>query len=342
MGRKPTLRDIASAASVSKSTVSLVLQNSPKVAPETRARVREILDRFNYFPNASAKNLVRGKTRIIGLATRFFRHEFIEQSYFGELLGGLLDVFGGLNYHLMLYNMNMPFELNTDGIIFVGVNIDDPFCQDVRRAPIPIVFANRRAANSDINYVTTDFVGGGIIATRHLLELGHRHIAYISGPTEHPPQADRLRGYRMALDAAGVRVDDNLIVIEPAGGEQCGYHATEFLTTLSPPPTAIFVATQDMALGVLRCLKDKGWKIPDDISIVCFDDSKTFSEIDPPLTVIRQPSHEIGVRCAQMMVRLIEGGKVSDNQMLLPAELVVRKSCERREGGARSSYSLFD
>jgi len=326
--RRPTLRDIASAAGVSKSTVSLVLHESPKVSPETRAKVHRILKEYNYLPNVSAKNLAKGKTWTIGLVTKFFHHEYLEYSYFGEILGGILDVLSGMGYNLMLYNLSASFNLMVDGLILVSIDTDSYLSEKIYRLDIPTIFVNRQ--NSAVNYVTTDFLGGGMIGTKYLLDLGHDRIGFISGPLENIPAIDRLKGYKMALTSRNIKIDEELIIIVPFYNDRAGYSAIEFLMNLKNPPTAIFISSHNMALGVLQYLKEQGYKIPNDISILCFDDDRSFSITEPPLTVLRQNGYEIGLRTAQSIIRLVEGNASDRVQIVLPAELVVRGSCGRR------------
>ncbi|MBC7320339.1 LacI family DNA-binding transcriptional regulator, partial [bacterium] len=223
--KRPTLKDIALAAGVSKSTVSLVLHDSLKVSPETRAKVYRILKEYNYLPNANAKSLAKGKTWTIGLVTKFFRHEYIEYSYFGEILGGILDVLDRMGYNLMLYNLDTPFNLTVDGLILISIDTYSPFSEKVHKLNIPTIFVNRQSP--DVNYVTTDFFGGCITGINYLLDLGHKQIGFISGPLDHSPAIDRLNGYKMALISKGIQINDKLIFISSSYGDTAGYLAAE-------------------------------------------------------------------------------------------------------------------
>lgn len=233
-----------------------------------------------------------------------------------------------------MYNIHIPVELNVDGLILIGINIEDAFYEKISRLDIPIIFVNRH--HPSVNYVTTDFFAGGTMATKYLINLGHKKIGFVSSPIDHPPTLEILEGYKNALILEGIEVSDELIQIESTYGDIAGYRAAESLMRLPSPPTAIFVSSHTMVLGVLRYLREHNYKVPEDIAIVGFDDDKSFSLVEPPITVIKQRSYDIGVTCAQSLVSLIENNKSSITQITLSPELLIRKSC----GGGDSRGSI--
>lgn len=231
---KPTIRDVARSAGVSKSTVSLVLRGSDKVASKTRRKVLAAVKAVGYVANAAAKSLVTRSSALIGLGVMLFEHSLVDKVYFSSIVATLLDVLRANGYHLMLYNVHAPFELFVDGMVFLGVDLDHPFAQAVRSAGVPYVFINRRTADSTVPFVSQDFRQGAVMATEHLLKLGHRQIGFMSGDPRQFPHMERLLGYRQALQTAGL--EDEAIALKLDLSSKGGYLGAKNLLERPNPP----------------------------------------------------------------------------------------------------------
>ncbi len=172
-----------------------------KVAAKTRERVWEAFDRLGYVPNAAARTLAQGRTGVIGLATVNFNQKLTERIYFSGIVGVLLEVLAERQYHLMIYNATVPLQLAVDGMLFLSVNTDHRLVGEVRRAALPYAFLNRTTDESDVPFVSHDFVAGGRMAAEHLIKLGHREIAAMTWRAGVPPHRDRLAGFSEAIQS---------------------------------------------------------------------------------------------------------------------------------------------
>lgn len=325
---KVTIRDVAKVAGVSKSTVSLVLQESPKVAERTRKLVWQALKETGYVPNAAARTLAAGKTRVIGLATVNFNHKLTERIYFSGIVGALLESLAEKQYHLMIYNAALSFQLLVDGMLFLGLNPDHQLVDDVERARLPFAFLNRRG-NSQTPYISQDFSYGAELATQHLAELGHRRIGILTGRLSIPPHRERQLGYERVMREYG---DAQPIIAERHDlTPRDGYLGTQELLASSPRPSAIFVSNYELLPGLLEYCRNHGVSVPHDLSVVCYDDPWAVAAMDPPITAVRSASESIGRLGAELIVDMVEGRKPSTTQLLVQPELVIRESTRAQE-----------
>jgi len=330
--RQVTLLDVARLAGVSTATVSRALEKPQSVAQTTRARVMKAVVGCGYTPNIVARNLRRQETRLITILLADVTNPF-----FNEIVRGIEQVARENGYSVLLADSeNDPGQENaygnllatkrTDGMILLNgrlpVGLQLPAETSVEA---PIVVACEYLPNIDLPTVQIDNVAAAKQATEHLLQLGHRRIGFITGPVWNVLSRDRLYGYRDAILEGGLAFDQALVV----NGDfsiRSGIGATESLINLPSPPTAIFASNDEMAFGVIRAARDAALRVPEDISVVGFDDIRFAAFVDPPLTTVRQPGQEIGRRAMVHLIKILSGERVADRRILLPTELIVRGS----------------
>lgn len=332
-----TLEQIAELAGVSRSTVSRVINDHPNVRPEVRERVWQVIRQVGYQPHAAARSLVTNRTQIIGLIIPQAVTTIFTDPFFPLLIRGIADECNAHHYHLMLSLFSDPTEQEglyqrvlrggyLDGVIVASTTLDDPLIPRLLRDQVAFVSVGRYP-DERVNYVDVDNVNGARMATEHLLRLGHRHIATVTGPLGMMAGHDRLEGYRQALEARGVSVDEELIA--PGDFTEDGGRAA-MRRLLDHNPTAVFVASDTMAVGAMKAIKEAGLRVPEDIAVVSFDDLPVASIVEPPLTTVRQPIQRLGSTAVDILLNLIEHQGEGTQKVILPTELVVRASCGSR------------
>jgi LacI family transcriptional regulator len=326
-----TLDLIAREAGVSPSTVSRILNGTAKVSDGKRQVVESTIARFNFQPNLMARSLALGQTYTIGVLT-----QFIESPFYGEALRGIEDALAGSPYSPLFVSghwnlkkeearMRLLQARRVDGVIILTGRLpDQQLLKYAQRMPI-VVTGRNLAAPRLASFALDDFTGA-CDATRHLLELGHTRIAFISGPDDHPDAIERLRGYQSALLEAGVDLVPEL-VMRADFTESGGMLAMHQLLASRTSFTAVFAANDQMAYGARLALYRRNIRVPEDISLVGYDDLPNSMYSMPPLTSVRQPVYEIGRLAAQAMLKLI-AGEAADIAAP-PLELVVRESTRR-------------
>lgn len=331
-----TLEEVARIAGTSRSTVSRVINNDPKVSEEVRARVKRVISDTGYRPNASARNLAGKSTGVISLLVPRSPVETFNDPFYGPLLKGLGSACNERDYGLMLLVLDKPEPHiqrrllnthNTDGFILALSLINhNPYIPYLTERNIPFVSIGRHPYFTRINYVDLDNIGAAAEAVRHMTRLGLRRIATITGSLEVISGIDRRDGYLKALKEAGIEPDPNLI-IEGGFTSQQSYEAMRQLLPLKPE--GVFVASDTMAVGAYRAIHEAGLRVPDDISVVGFDDSEQASHMVPPLTTVRQPIAEMGAVAAEILLDIISDSAKQPVQRVLPSQLVARRSCGR-------------
>jgi LacI family transcriptional regulator len=337
-----TLEQIAELAGVSRSTVSRVINERPNVREEVRKHVLRVIHETGYEPHAAARSLVTRRTHIIGIIIPAAVTTIFTDPFFPLLLSGVTETCNAHNYHLMLSLFNGHVDQKEmyrravrngylDGVIMSSTQLDDPLVPQLFLDRVPFVLVGR-SPDERVNYVDVDNVGAARMAVEHLIRLGHQRIATITGPLNTAPGQDRLAGYRQALEAHQLLTSENLIV-EGGFSEGSGSTATQRLLSVSP--TAIFVASDMMAIGALKAIRQAGLRIPDDIALVGFDDVPIATAIEPALTTVRQNIGRLGSMAADLLLNLVENPpdeRTSAHRIVLPAELVVRDSCGALRG----------
>ncbi|MBC7248696.1 MAG: LacI family DNA-binding transcriptional regulator [Anaerolineae bacterium] len=334
----PTLEEVAQIAGVSRSTVSRVINNHPNVRAETRERVWQAIQECGYQPHAVARSLVTNRTRIVGMVIPETVTTLFTDPFFPLLLQGATEACNTHHYQLLLSLFNDPTGQEktyqrvmrsgyVDGVIVASASLQDPVIPSLLRDGIPFVSVGRHP-DEQINYVDVDNVNGARMAVEHLIQLGHRRIGTITGPLDMISGQDRLRGYRQALAAHDLPIEEELIV-EGDFRESGGVAGMQRL--LSASPSAVFVASDIMALGALKALRQENLRVPQDISLVGFDDIPLASALEPPLTTVRQPVRRMGALAVEMLLDLIEHPGAGPRRIVLPTQLVIRKSCREKE-----------
>lgn len=340
-----TIYDVAKVAGVGISTVSRVLNENANVREETRKRVLEAIAALGYKPNISARNLSRAHVLTVGVVLSYLTSPFQV-----TVLHGIERFLAQAGMDLTIFSMDSPKRRETllenlshgrrcDGLIVISFSPQERFLQRFQRYHIPVVIADFWDAS--LPSVFVDNVEGGYLATRHLLQLGHTRIGYILDHSEPPngvggnePGADRLRGYQQALAEAGIAYEPSLVAESGLHSRERGAAAAEILLRRQERPTAIFAASDMIALGVMESARRRGLRIPEDLAIVGFDDIELASFAG--LTTVRQPMQEMGRQAAEIVTRLMQGDQIRRTSRQLPVELIVRESCgatARKEGG---------
>jgi len=348
-GRKPTSHDVARLAGVSRTTVSLVLNDVPDthITAETRQRVLEAARELNYYPDVTARRLASGRTRTIALVW----HRGPDRTYRDAFLPGLLQGMASAARHYGHYVLFRPIEpdepadgyvelargRHADGLILSGPRSDDDHLLKLHAEGYPLVL-HGQLPGTDIPSVDIDNVRGAMMAVEHLLTLGHRRIATITNaPLAYTASAQRLAGYRQALQNAGLPYDEALVEYGNFD-EESGHAAMARLLASRAQPTALFAASDMVAMGALRALREARLRVPEDIAVVSFDDIAAARFITPALTTVHVPTFGLGWSVAELLIQIIGDEAPRQSQVLLDTELVVRESCgaELRRPATRS------
>ncbi|MBM4428421.1 MAG: LacI family transcriptional regulator [Chloroflexi bacterium] len=329
-----TIREVAKKAGVSPTSVSHVVNNTRFVSEDVRERVQAAMRELNYRPNALARSLRRGETHTLGLilpdsANPFFAEvgHAIESAAF--LLGYSVILCNTDNDEVKEYLYTEVLEnKQLDGIIFVGAGEDRESISELVKNGLPLVVVDRDMGNLGLDTVTTENYQGGYLATQHLLSLGHQIIGCITGPSNITPSADRVTGYRSALQQAGFPVEESLLVRGDFHAPS-GHSAALQLLQLTPRPTAIFVCNDMMAIGALRAASQLGLRVPEDVAIIGFDDIELASYISPSLTTVAQPKLEMGQLAVKLLFERMGDPSLPPRHTVLATTLVVRESSMR-------------
>jgi len=333
----PTLEDVARLAGVSRSTVSRVINDHPSVRSETRERVWQAIHRSSYQPHAVARSLVTRRTQIIGMVIPETVTTLFTAPFFPLLLRGDTEACNAHHYQLLLTLFNDPAGQEEiyqrtlrngylDGVIVASASQDDPLIPDLLHDRVPFVSVGRHP-NERVHYVDVDNVGGARMAVEHLIRLGHRRIATITGPLDMSAGQDRLEGYRQALQAHHVPVEERLIV---EGDFTEGRGMVGMQQLLPASPSAVFAASDMMAIGALKALRQAGRQVPQDIALIGFDDIPAASVIEPALTTVRQPIERMGSMAVEVLLSVLDGASGEEapaHRIIFPPELAIRASC---------------
>jgi LacI family transcriptional regulator len=331
-----TIEDIARMASVSRSTVSRVLNDHPSVRPNVRDRVWGVIKEYGYAPQAAARHLVTQRTQLIGVLfprnTEYLLANPIFASY-GQGIGQMCAQRGYLAMlSLGLHDMEerMLFDMlrsrHFDGVVLISSESHDPLPFFLKEAHIPYTRIGHDPEGDDEAFVDVDDVAAAYKAVKHLTSLGHQRIAIIKGPGAEVCIPKRYSGYKMALQEAGLAVDPSLVG-EGDWLHTSGKEVMQHFLQLANPPTAVFACNDMMAAGALHAIYEQGLRVPEDIAVVGFDDVPQTKVIIPALTTIRQPSEEMGSRATEMLIDQLEGKDGQPRQVIFSTTLVVRQSC---------------
>ncbi len=324
------IREIARLSGVSVATVSRVLNDSANVSEDVRERVLGHARRLDYVPSAAARTLVGGRSQLIGVVVNTGSgHPDLKHPFFQDVLVALKDELGAHDYDLLLASkqsfLRSALEHRVDGLVLMGVDRNADEVGTVLERQIPTVFVDLQLRGERAGYVTSDNVMGGRLAVEHLAALGHTRIATITGLAHTTPGGDRLRGYRDGLRVHGLPERPEY-VREGDFYPDSGSVQMQALLALPGPPTAVFAASDDMAMGALSAIAQARLSVPGDVSLVGFDDDEVAPLLRPPLTTVRQNKPALGAAAGAALIQLIESEDATPPELVLPVELVVRES----------------
>jgi LacI family transcriptional regulator len=340
-----TIRDVAREAGVSVATVSRVLNDSGPVRDETRQRIEDVARRLRYAPNSAARSLSTRKTRTIGVLLPDLYGEF-----FSEVIRGIDQVVQAAGWHLLVSSSHNEWSAieaalrvmrgRVDGLLMMSPDLDAKALAANLPEQLPVVLLNCEVDDRTYDSVNIDNFAGACAVASHVVALGHRRIGLITGPPRNHDARERLRGSLAVLEAAGIAPAEALRVVGDFS-ERSGYDAMLRLLDASVPPTAVIAANDSMAIGALGALRERGVRVPADMTVVGFDDIPIGRYVTPPLTTVRVTIPALGERATRRLFEVMKSnGRQERVQELLPTELVVRSSCaaiEAADGSATTS-----
>jgi DNA-binding LacI/PurR family transcriptional regulator len=331
-----TMKDVARMAGVSSATVSLALAGDSRVNVKTRQLVIEAANRLNYVPNEIGRSLRSKKTETIALVIPHTSQHVFSHPYFLKLLEGITEVLDRYNYNLLL--STTPSEKDeqaayekvlrnrrADGVIISSASIADRNLLRLIDSGFPVVYLGPWYHN-DVITVERDDIVGAFAATDHLLNLGRERIVHITGPLDHQAGRDRLEGYRRAFQKRGMKVHEDLI-IEKDFSLEAGYQAISELLDRKAAFDGLFASNDLMAIGALKRLLEAGIHVPNDVSVVGFDDIDMASIFHPTLTTVYQPMKQMGIIATEKLIAVLHGQTDVDKKTILQTQLIVRESC---------------
>lgn len=330
-----TIKDIAKAAGVSVTTVSRALNGYSDVNEKTRQKISRIAKELNYSPNTLARGLVMKKSKTIGMLVSGMDRASSKDNFTFEVLSGVNECISERDYDLVLFSTTttkqrektysqLCRERRVDGAILQGMKIDDPYLKEVVESDIPCMLIDIPIESNSVGYVTTDNVLGAKRAVRHLIGLGHTKIALINGHNQAYVSKQRLKGYMEALMEAKLQVNDDWIVSGDFTEEKAEI-VTEKLLKEHPEITAVFCASDLMALGAMKSAKAAGIHVPEHLSVIGYDNILLAAYSNPALTTISQNKFELGYQAANSLIDMLEGNSRS-NVVTLATDLVIRES----------------
>lgn len=335
MTSRLNLEEIGRRAGVSRSTVSRVVNGEPNVSPEAKARVEAVIEATGYRPHAAARSLASNRTGVVGLVIPSAVETLFDDPYFGRLILGISRAtnLAGTTLSLFLFREAadeaaiLSRVVNpglVDGVIVTATQMGDPVIDGLLEAGMPFVVVGRHEGRRPVFSVDADNRGGARAAALHLAGLGRRRIGMITPPSNSTAGVDRRAGFLEGVADAGLVLDHGLLR-EGDWSEESGRSA---MTDLLPSrPDALFIASDRMAVGALRAIREAGLRCPDDIAIVSFDGLIPPSQTVPQLTSVTQPVTEVGARAAELLRSVIHADVTTPQQIVFPTELIVRESC---------------
>lgn len=325
-----TIYDVAREANVSMATVSRVVNGNQNVKPATRKKVLKVIEELGYRPNAVARGLASKKTTTVGVII-----PDISNSMYAELARGIEDIATMYRYNIILsnsdQNQNKELQLletmlgkQVDGIVFMSDVISTELLYEMERSPTPIVLAGSIDETNAVASVNIDYYGAAYEAVKKLIDNGHKKIAFVSGPLSSKINKDyKLKAYTEALLDAGIDYDEKLVV-------ECNNsydEGMEAVSVLQPyEPTAYFVSNDEMSIGVIHALEESGKKVPEDVEIISYENSKLARMARPMLTSIAFPLYDIGAVSMRLLTKYMNEEEIEEKQVILPYRIEERQS----------------
>jgi len=330
-----TIKDVAKEAKVSIATVSLVVNNHPRISSETSSRVRKAIKKLKYHPSRSAIGLASQKTGNIGFILTEDHFLRSEPFYTNIFLGAEFEAHN-YEYYLLLTTISSTYrsgqklprfilEKNVDAVIFAG-SVPEEIVKEIKKFNIPIAFVDFYTSDN-CSSVLIDNINGGKMAANYLIKKNHKKIGFIGGDMKHPSIKERYLGFKSAIESAGLKsTDGQCCVDEDNTTRQNGYNGAKKLLKKNKNITAIFACNDAMAIGAMQYLKENNVNVPDEISVIGFDDVDIGLMTDPPLTTIRVPKVELGIEAIKLMNDMLQNRSKKTKKVLVPVELIERKS----------------
>lgn len=313
-------------------TVSRVVNGNPNVKPTTRKKVLAAIERLGYRPNAVARGLASKKTTTVGVII-----PDISSLFFSELARGIEDIATMYKYNIILCNsdnrlekelqlINTLLEKQVDGLLFLGSEIKEDHLQTLSTAAVPVVLAATRDADNILPSVTIDHFQAAYDATKALIDRGHKRVAILSGPKTDPLGGLlRFEGYKQALADSGIAFDEELVRSGSYWYETGLRNMNEFLK-LDNPPTAVFAANDEVAIGAIHAIQDSGKSVPGDIEIIGHDNIRLAEMVRPKLSTVVQPMYDIGAVAMRLLTKYMNNEHVEEHVVLLPHRIEYRQS----------------
>ncbi|MFE8702442.1 LacI family DNA-binding transcriptional regulator [Cytobacillus sp. FJAT-54145] len=333
-----TIKDIAKVAGVSVTTVSRALNGYSDVNEATRKKIMDVAKELNYSPNTLARSLVMNKSKTIGLLVSGLNEGAVKDNFTFEVLSGVNQYVSDSDYDLILFSTNstkqrektysqLCKERRVDGAIIQGIRTDDPYLQEVVESNIPCVLIDIPIETETVGYVTTNNRQGAQKAVDHLIRLGHQNIAMINGHEFAVVSQERLKGYQDALKVANIEFNPDWVVNGDFNEEAAEKVALKLIES-NPEISAIFCASDLMALGVMKVARRLNIRIPEQLSIVGYDDILLASYVSPPLTTVAQNKFQMGYEAAKMLIHTLEG-KDEPHVKTLDTDLKIRETTKK-------------
>lgn len=335
-----TIRDVAKLAGVAVSTASLALNNKKRVSEATRKKVIEAARKLNYYPSSIARRFTLGKTHTIALCA-FISGEHPLGGFYMPVIHGITDVVSASNYSFQL-DIRREYQSSStkretlarlakhkmvDGLLILShwpLSLKEVI--ELGQMGFPHVIVDGSISGGEANCVEVDNFGGAVQAVEYLIGLDHGKIGFITGPPDQQHSMERIRGYKEALKINNMEYDEK-IIFQGDFHKKSGQEGMRYLLSFSSPPSAVFFANDNMALAAMKVIRENRLRIPEDISIVGFDDIEVASQLDPPLTTVRQPLYQMGSEAARLLFALLNEEKSDPQKTVLDTQLVIRESC---------------
>ncbi|TGB02385.1 LacI family DNA-binding transcriptional regulator [Halobacillus salinus] len=337
-----TIKDVAKAAGVAPSTVSRVIADHPRISASTKKRVKKAMKEMGYHPNANARSLANKSSQSIGVVMPAGADKALQNPFFPEVLRGISSIAHKMDYSLLLNTGESTEEIlegvqrmvnsnRTDGIILLYSQLNDPVVNFLLEHDFPFVVIGKPYERIDeITHVDNDNVRGGKEITEHLIKQGHERIAFIGGSTDLVVTVDRMKGYQLALEEAGLPFLDEYRIHEEfleSGGQQ----AVNELFALPEPPTGLVVTDDLMSIGVVSMLEKCGKLVPEDISLVSFNNVYLSEITRPPLTTVDIKIYELGLQGAKCLIEKVKNKSEPAKRIIIPYQIEYRASTKERE-----------
>ncbi|MBD8027097.1 catabolite control protein A [Ureibacillus sp. Re31] len=327
-----TIYDVAREANVSMATVSRVVNGNQNVKPATRKKVLEVIERLEYRPNAVARGLASKKTTTVGVII-----PDISNNIYAEAARGIEDIATMYRYNIILANSDQNEEkeltlLDTmlgkqvDGIVMMSDAVTPKLHQSIEHSPVPIVLAGSVDESNQFASVNIDYFQASYEAVQLLIENGHKRIAFVSGPLQYTINSKfKLEAYKKAIVDANMELDESLIVSDDDTYDS-GIEAWETLSALENPPTAFFAGSDELAIGLIHGAQDSGKKVPNEIEVISFENSKLARMVRPQLTSVVFPLYDIGAVAMRLLTKIMNKEKIDNQSVIIPHRIEKRNS----------------